>query len=153
MRFNHVHFSVIMVVKFGLWLQIFFIHRLVPYRKTAPKSTFIWPLQRPLFQIFSYFAFLSERTTGTTADPENVGFETRRKNISLFPRVPANFSQGVNPNTPLPKEICALKHDWFAATPIQLLSFWDYSAKRKYASNAWQILRYSREVGISWKEN
>ena len=125
-----------MVVKFGLWYQIFLIHWLVPHRKAAPKSKFICPAkERPVFQIFSDFALLSERTTGTTVDPENVGFETRRKNISLFPRVPANFSAGASPNTPLPKEICALKHDWFAATSIQLLSFLD-SAKGKCASNA-----------------
>lgn len=51
-----------------------------------------------------------------------------------------DFSPGANPNPPIPVKICVLKHDWFAATSIQLLSFC-YSAKRKCPCDAWQILR------------
>lgn len=96
--------------------------------------------------------------------PDNFVCFSKKKEWSYYKRFKKNagfvvqmrkfvFSKPVclktNPNPRLPLQIFVLNFDWFDAIPIQFLSFCD-SAKRKCASDAWQILYL---VVVSWKSN
>lgn len=118
--------------------QIFPIHQPLRYPISTPKFS-LYILQRPLSEIIGHFVFLSEGwTTGSTADLEMSDSKLEGYKFRSFQGYRPNFSPGANRNIPLPKEFCVLKYDWFAVTSIQLLSFC-HSAKRKCASDAWQI--------------
>lgn len=69
-----------------------------------------------------------------------------------FPRVPAKFSPGANPNTPIPKEFCVLKYDWFAVISIPVafvLSLGEEEVRKR------RLADFHLEPQISWnsKEN
>lgn len=107
-RVYYVYFSVIMLVTFDLifmtWYQIFPIHQcLILFQRQNFLSA------KASFQNYlGYFAFLSEsRPTCTTADPENVGFETRRRN-SVISKGPARFFSRCKSEPSHPREnLCA----------------------------------------------